>query len=182
MARWVFTLTLLLSLLGSNVFAEADDPSWRTVLTARVRAGEPIVVHVTVALCDNAQIACGSGGLGSPGNLRSNLYWGALFGAKRFFDRPEQGWEAIEQRREIGGVLERAVYRRWVDGSRWGRRRRVEQLVNPDISGLPPFLAKDPGLESGFMIPQVVAASLASENKTLAHPASVDTVPSSIAV
>ena len=74
MARWVFTLTLLLSLLGSNVFAEADDPSWRTVLTARVRAGEPIVVHVTVALCDNAQIACGSGGLGSPGNLRSVSY------------------------------------------------------------------------------------------------------------
>ncbi|MGC6488977.1 MAG: histidine ammonia-lyase [Planctomycetota bacterium] len=57
--------------------------------------------------------------------------------------------------------------------------RRVEQLVNPDISGLPPFLAKDPGLESGFMIPQVVAASLASENKTLAHPASVDTIPTS---
>jgi histidine ammonia-lyase len=53
--------------------------------------------------------------------------------------------------------------------------RRIEQLVNPDISGLPPFLAKNPGLESGFMIPQVVAASLASENKSLAHPASVDT-------
>ncbi|MCR9247121.1 MAG: histidine ammonia-lyase [bacterium] len=57
--------------------------------------------------------------------------------------------------------------------------RRIEQLVNPDISGLPPFLAKNPGLESGFMIPQVVAASLASENKTLAHPASVDTIPTS---
>jgi len=57
--------------------------------------------------------------------------------------------------------------------------RRIEQLVNPDISGLPPFLAKNPGLESGFMIPQVVAAALASENKTLAHPASVDTVPTS---
>ena len=57
--------------------------------------------------------------------------------------------------------------------------RRVEQLVNPDISGLPPFLAKDPGVESGFMIPQVVAAALASENKTLAHPASVDTIPTS---
>lgn len=57
--------------------------------------------------------------------------------------------------------------------------RRIEQLVNPDISGLPPFLARNPGLESGFMIPQVVAASLASENKTLAHPASVDTVPTS---
>lgn len=57
--------------------------------------------------------------------------------------------------------------------------RRIEQMVNPDISGLPPFLAQHPGLESGFMIPQVVAASLASENKSLAHPASVDTIPTS---
>jgi len=57
--------------------------------------------------------------------------------------------------------------------------RRIEQMVNPDISGLPPFLANNPGLESGFMIPQVVAASLASENKSLAHPASVDTIPTS---
>lgn len=57
--------------------------------------------------------------------------------------------------------------------------RRIEQMVNPDISGLPPFLARNPGLESGFMIPQVVAASLASENKTLAHPSSVDTIPTS---
>ncbi|MBX3461768.1 MAG: histidine ammonia-lyase [Planctomycetes bacterium] len=57
--------------------------------------------------------------------------------------------------------------------------RRIEQLVNPDISGLPPFLARNPGLESGFMIPQVVAAALASENKSLAHPASVDTIPTS---
>ncbi len=57
--------------------------------------------------------------------------------------------------------------------------RRTENLVNPDISGLPPVLAATPGIESGFMIPQVVAASLASENKTLAHPASVDTIPTS---
>ncbi|MEO6596958.1 MAG: histidine ammonia-lyase [Planctomycetota bacterium] len=57
--------------------------------------------------------------------------------------------------------------------------RRIEQMVNPDISGLPPFLARSPGLESGFMISQVVAAALASENKTLAHPASVDTIPTS---
>ncbi len=57
--------------------------------------------------------------------------------------------------------------------------RRVENLVNPDISGLPPFLAAEPGVESGLMIPQVVAAALASENKTLAHPASVDTIPTS---
>jgi len=57
--------------------------------------------------------------------------------------------------------------------------RRIENLVNPDISGLPPFLAHEPGIESGLMIPQVVAAALASENKTLAHPASVDSVPTS---
>ncbi len=57
--------------------------------------------------------------------------------------------------------------------------RRVEQLVNPDLSGLPAFLSPEPGLNSGFMIAQVSAASLASENKSLAHPASVDTVPTS---
>ncbi|MDA1220733.1 MAG: histidine ammonia-lyase [Planctomycetota bacterium] len=57
--------------------------------------------------------------------------------------------------------------------------RRTENLVNPDISGLPPFLAASPGVESGLMIQQVVAAALASENKSLAHPASVDTIPTS---
>lgn len=57
--------------------------------------------------------------------------------------------------------------------------RRIEQLVNPMLSGLPPFLAPDPGLTSGFMIAQVAAASLVSENKVLSHPASVDSIPSS---
>ncbi len=58
--------------------------------------------------------------------------------------------------------------------------RRIEQLVNPALSaGLPPFLAADSGLDSGFMIAQVTAAALVSENKVLAHPASVDSIPSS---
>ena len=58
--------------------------------------------------------------------------------------------------------------------------RRIEQLVNPHLSsGLPPFLAPDSGLHSGFMIAQVTAAALVSENKILAHPASVDSIPSS---
>lgn len=57
--------------------------------------------------------------------------------------------------------------------------RRLEQLVNPDISRLPAFLTPNAGLNSGFMIAQVTAAALASENKSLAHPASVDTVPTS---
>jgi histidine ammonia-lyase len=58
--------------------------------------------------------------------------------------------------------------------------RRIERLVNPALSnGLPAFLVKDGGLNSGFMIIQYTAASLVSENKVLAHPASVDSIPSS---
>ncbi|ABC81586.1 histidine ammonia-lyase [Anaeromyxobacter dehalogenans] len=57
--------------------------------------------------------------------------------------------------------------------------RRVEQLVNPSLSGLPPFLAPQHGLNSGFMIAQVTSAALVSENKVLCHPASVDSIPSS---
>ena len=58
--------------------------------------------------------------------------------------------------------------------------RRVERLVNPNLSdGLPAFLTTDGGLNSGFMIPQYVAASLVSENKSLCHPASVDSIPTS---
>jgi histidine ammonia-lyase len=58
--------------------------------------------------------------------------------------------------------------------------RRVERLVNPNLSdGLPAFLTVDGGLNSGFMIPQYVAASLVSENKSLCHPASVDSIPTS---
>lgn len=58
--------------------------------------------------------------------------------------------------------------------------RRIERLVNPQLNeGLPPFLSAQPGLQSGAMILQYSAASLVSENKTLAHPASVDSIPSS---
>jgi histidine ammonia-lyase len=58
--------------------------------------------------------------------------------------------------------------------------RRLERLVNPNLSdGLPPFLTVEGGLNSGFMIPQYVAASLVSENKVLCHPASVDSIPTS---
>ena len=58
--------------------------------------------------------------------------------------------------------------------------RRVERLVNPSLSdGLPAFLTSNGGLNSGFMIPQYVAAALVSENKSLCHPASVDSIPTS---
>jgi histidine ammonia-lyase len=58
--------------------------------------------------------------------------------------------------------------------------RRLERLVNPALNeGLPPFLAPGAGLNSGFMMPQVTAAALVSENKVLAHPASVDSITTS---
>jgi histidine ammonia-lyase len=58
--------------------------------------------------------------------------------------------------------------------------RRIERLVNPALNeGLPPFLAADAGINSGFMMPQVTAAALASENKVLAHPASADSITTS---
>jgi histidine ammonia-lyase len=57
--------------------------------------------------------------------------------------------------------------------------RRIERLINPDLSGLPAFLSREPGLESGFMIAQVTAVDLLSEMRVLSHPASVDSVPTS---
>src|SRR5262245_35018841 len=57
--------------------------------------------------------------------------------------------------------------------------RRVENLVNPDLSGLPGFLTPHPGLNSGMMLVQVLAAALVSENKAASFPASVDSIPTS---
>jgi len=57
--------------------------------------------------------------------------------------------------------------------------RRIAMLVDPTLSGLPAFLTPEPGLNSGFMIPQVTAAALVSENKQRAYPASVDSIPTS---
>ena len=148
MARAVFqlaTLALVLSVLAGDGHA-ADAASGAAAATesqaaapwsaaqpevrARVASGEPLVVQVVVPLCHNEQINCGSGGLGSPGNLRTNLYWGALYGARRIFDREGSGWERLQQTTEVEGVLERAVYRRQVAGALWGRPDgSVEQLV-----------------------------------------------------
>lgn len=57
--------------------------------------------------------------------------------------------------------------------------RRIALLIDATLSGLPPFLVREPGVNSGFMIAHVTAAALASENKSIAHPASVDSLPTS---
>jgi histidine ammonia-lyase len=57
--------------------------------------------------------------------------------------------------------------------------RRIERLLNPDLSGHPPFLTPEPGIQSGLMIAQVTAVDLLAEMRVLTHPASVDSVPTS---
>lgn len=57
--------------------------------------------------------------------------------------------------------------------------KRTERLVNHHLSGLPPFLVRDGGLNSGFMMAHVTVCSLVSENKVLVHPSSADTIPTS---
>ena len=97
---------------------------------ADVRAGRPLVVYVVVPLCSNEQIHCGSSIAGRPGDLAHNVYWGAVFGARRFLAREGSGWETVEVTRPDNGVfLERAVFRMRVPGAPWGRADPVEELV-----------------------------------------------------
>jgi hypothetical protein len=131
---------------GSAPPARADDSSssgrvrsYRTPWThalptiyADVRAGLPFVTLVIVALCNNAQIACGGGKAGDPSSLDGNLYWGRGFGVRRFLDVMPKAWERIATRGANGHVLEEVVYRRYVESSVWDRgsdRTPVEQLL-----------------------------------------------------
>ena len=125
-----FALTALLLLLTAR--ARADGEGWdRAKIRSDLAAGRPLVVHVTVALCSNDQIDCGSKLAGRAGNLSHNVYWGASFGARRFLELRASGWERLSLGKLDDVVLERAVYRRFVPAKRWGLegKQRVEQLV-----------------------------------------------------
>jgi hypothetical protein len=107
-------------------------PSWEPgKVRADLEQGLPLVVHVTVALCSNRQIDCGSKVAGRPGDLGKNIYWGAIFGARRFLERKRSEFSKIEVHRVDDVVLERAVYRRRVPASRWKLTRagKVEEIV-----------------------------------------------------
>jgi len=148
--RLAFALTILLAIsLPSTILHAATPPvppPRRTVaahaptkeirwsdahpsVRAAVKAGQPLVVLVVVPLCSNEQVDCGSKPAGRPGDLSTNLYWGAMYGAKRFFDRKKSGWTAVSVAKPGGLVLEQAVYRRHVPGAAWGTQRAVEQIV-----------------------------------------------------
>lgn len=119
--------------------AVALSPTWSDEYPAVRRdleAGEPLVIHVTVPLCSNAQINCGASWAGQPGRLSTNLYWGAIFGARRIFDGKRSGWEQVEVSQGDDVYLERVVYRRMVSAQNWKLKRcaakercEIEQLV-----------------------------------------------------
>ncbi|MBL8740935.1 MAG: hypothetical protein JNK04_07575 [Myxococcales bacterium] len=133
--RLLAAFVLLLSMaLWSPVRAWAGEspPASGTSLTrmqARVKKDGVLVVHVLVPLCDNAQIVCGSKAAGDPVDLARNLYWGAVFGQKRFFTRKASSFTEVSVAKGAGSHLERAVVRRFVEGAPWGREGKVELVV-----------------------------------------------------
>jgi hypothetical protein len=95
-----------------------------------VAAGRPLVLLVYVPLCSNLQIWCGSRYAGDPAGLNTNIYWGAVFGARRFFDDYNTPYERVEATRGEAPDLERIVYRQRVSGEPWGKPgEKVEQVV-----------------------------------------------------
>ncbi|APR78642.1 Hypothetical protein A7982_03989 [Minicystis rosea] len=124
----VAALTLAAMMVAAPTVRAAEGAPLDAV-AADVRAGRPLVVYVVVPLCSNAQIDCGSDIAGRPAGLEHNVYWGAVFGARRFFERKNSGWERVERRRGQGVFLERGIYRRFVSGAPWGRAEDVEEIV-----------------------------------------------------
>jgi hypothetical protein len=101
-----------------------------------VRRGGPLVTFVVVPLCSNDQIDCGSSVAGRPGDLSKNIYWGAVFGQRRFFERKNSGWTLVEVTRPAPGnedpLLERAVFKRKISLAAWSTTASgatTEQIV-----------------------------------------------------
>jgi hypothetical protein len=122
--------------LVSPAAATQPEPGWASSfpdVVADVRAGKPLVTVVIVPLCSNEQIDCGSGPAGRPGDLATNLYWGAMFGARRHFERKRSAWERLDLQlaSEVAGdgALERVVYRRRARAAGWGAAGAIEQIV-----------------------------------------------------
>jgi len=128
---WLAALVALAMVLLCRP-VRGDEPGWdRARIQEDLEAGRPLVVHVLVALCSNDQIDCGSSIAGRAGNLSHNVYWGAIFGARRFLERKHSEFSRLSLEKIDDVVLERAVYRRRVPAARWKLQREgsVEQIV-----------------------------------------------------
>lgn len=124
-------LALVLSSLPLPA-ATAAPPGWGDAGATRgdLLQGKPLVIYVVVPLCHRDQIDCGSSAAGAPGDLERNLYWGAIFGARRFFERERSPWTRLGAATADATTPERVAYRRLVDGAPWGAPgRSIEQIV-----------------------------------------------------
>lgn len=116
----------------AGALAVASNPAWSAGLpdlAARVRAARAIVLQVAIPLCSDQQIHCGGSWAGNPAGLRTNIYWGAIFGARTIFERSDLGWERVDVSPRALPMLEQAVYRRRVPGAAWGVDGEIEALV-----------------------------------------------------
>ena len=112
----------------------SPDAPWSSLspyLIEDLELGRPLVTEVFVPLCSNDQIDCGSTVAGRPDRLDTNLYWGAVFGARRFLDRPRSAWTRVELTAVDQVELRRATYRRQVPAERFDLERSepVTQIV-----------------------------------------------------
>lgn len=129
-AALLSTTAVALRALPAPASGPADAP-WSEgdqKLAADARAGGPVVTFVHVPLCSNKMIDCGSEIAGKPGDPTKNIYWGAIFGARRIFDRRGSPWTQVEVK-PWDGSTERMVYRMRVAGRAWGAERDVEVIA-----------------------------------------------------
>lgn len=131
--RWHGVASAVLSIglfaAGSAAAAESAWAPEGSPTYSRVHASKQLVVHVYVPLCSNEQVHCGSSLAGEPDNLEHNLYWGAIFGQKRFFSRKASTFLSLALEKKQQAVLERASFHKTVSGAPWGLEQSVDLVV-----------------------------------------------------
>ncbi|NUO54754.1 MAG: hypothetical protein HOV80_38425 [Polyangiaceae bacterium] len=125
----VFAVSMVCALGGAAPAEAAGSSGWIGDRGEKLLGDDTLAVHVLVPLCDNDQIDCGSTRAGDPDDLGHNLYWGAVFGHKRFFSRKASTFSLLSTTTEAGGTLERSVFRKTTSGKPFGRDKEVEVIL-----------------------------------------------------
>ena len=125
--RRVFIILLISTFLPYSAFAQADqgmDVLYRRAVQDTLQ-GKPLVIHITVALCDNRVIFCGNERLGNGDNLSTNLYWGAMFGYYQMFMKSKE-WEKVYESTINDTILRRVVFRRTVAPNKFWKDQGIK--------------------------------------------------------
>lgn len=130
---WVvaFVLGALTAVAGRGAAAKTTAP-WTAGspgVVGAIREQKAFVTVVIVPLCHNDQIDCGGTKAGEPRNLSHNLYWGAVFGQRRYFERKGSGWDKVATRAGEGAILEEVVLRRRLARGAFGADGDVDAMV-----------------------------------------------------